>query len=60
MGIKDYVSRRVFKGKRPLKTNPELLRRLRKSAEEVKAMSPEEYEAMCKAQAKSWSRQDID
>ena len=45
---------------KPIKTDPRLLKRLRESAEQVKKMTPDELEAMMKAQAKSWARQDMD
>jgi hypothetical protein len=45
---------------KPIKTNPELLRALKRNAEAVKRMTPDELEAMHKAQAKSWARQDLD
>ena len=42
------------------KPNPELDRLLKDSVEKVKQMTPEELEAMHKAQRESWSRQDMD
>jgi hypothetical protein len=45
---------------KPIKTDPKLLRLLEESAKRVAAMSPDELEAMMKAQAKSWARQDLD
>lgn len=45
---------------KPIKTDPKLLRALKANVEAVKRMSPDEYEAMCRAQAKSWCRQDLD
>lgn len=45
---------------KPIETDPELLERLRRSAEEVKKMTPEEYAAMIEAQRQSWARQDMD
>jgi hypothetical protein len=44
----------------PLKSDPELLRRLRESVEQVKAMTPKQRAAMIRAQRKSWVRQDMD
>jgi hypothetical protein len=46
--------------RRPSKTDPELLRRLRESVEQVKAMTPRQLAAMIRAQRKSWARQDMD
>lgn len=45
---------------RPLKTDPELLKRLRESVEQVKTMTPRQRAAMIRAQRKSWARQDMD
>lgn len=52
--------RRKIKALSKCKTMPELLRLLRKSAEDYAAMTPEEQEAMFNAQRKSWARQDLD
>jgi hypothetical protein len=45
---------------KPLKSDPELLRRLRESVAQVKAMTPRQLAAMIRAQRKSWARQDMD
>ena len=45
---------------KPLPPNPELDRLLKESVAAVKAMSPDELEAMFKAQRESWARQDMD
>lgn len=45
---------------KPIKTDPRLLRSLKANVESVKRMSENELEAMLKAQAKSWCRQDLD
>ena len=42
------------------KTDPRLLELIRQSVERVKNMTPEELEAMLKAQRESWARQDMD
>lgn len=42
------------------KINPELDQLLKESVERVKKMTPEELEAMHKAQRESWARQDMD
>jgi hypothetical protein len=46
--------------KSQIKTDPKLLELIRVSVERVKSMTPEELEAMLKAQAASWVRQDMD
>lgn len=43
-----------------LKTDPKLLRLLEEAKTAYEKMSPEEKEKMHKAQAESWSRQDMD
>jgi hypothetical protein len=53
-------SRRLAQMMKPLKIDPELLRRLQQSVEEVKAMTPKQRKAMIRAQRKSWARQDMD
>ena len=45
---------------KPLPPNPELDRLLKESAKAVKAMTPEQREAMMQKQRESWSRQDMD
>ncbi len=45
---------------KPIKTDPKLVRLLEENAKQVAKMSPDELEAMLKAQAKSWARQDLD
>lgn len=43
-----------------VQANPELERLLRESVEAVCRMTPEQREAMLKAQRESWARQDMD
>lgn len=49
-----------MRGFKPIKDNSELTRLLKESAKKVKKMTPEELEAMYKAQRESWGRQDMD
>lgn len=44
---------------KPIATDPELLERLRRAAEEVKRMSPEEFQAMHEKQRASWVRANM-
>lgn len=43
-----------------VKTDPKVLRALKRSVAQVKAMTPEQVETMMKAQRASWMRQEMD
>lgn len=45
---------------KPLRTDPELLRLLAESKDAWAKMTPEQQEAMLRAQRESWARQDMD
>ena len=54
------MSKRLNRFPTGLKDSPELKRLMEAAVGHVEAMSPEEKEAMFKAQRESWAKQDMD
>jgi hypothetical protein len=45
---------------KPIKTDPKVFKFLKENAEAVNKMTPIQIYKMCRRQAKSWARQDMD